>query len=133
MKGFDLDTAPDIAAIEDEGVTIHLKDEMEELMFDVDEATGKKEPVTWTVCGTYSHTYRMAMTAIKAKWTKRAKAGDEVTRDRDDVEVASACTRGYSGFRNKKTLVPFTSQNAEMILNSTKAQHPIRKLCHEQC
>lgn len=122
MAGFDLDTAPDIAAIEDEGITIHLKDEKGDLMWDGDDVK-TRQPVTWTVAGTYSHTYRQEQAELKRLWNKRARAGDDVTQDSDDIRMAARCTKGFSGFRSKGVALPFSFENAREILRSHKAQH----------
>lgn len=117
MAGFDLDTAPDLAAIEDEGVVIALKDELGAPMMDGD------APVTWTQCGTYSTTYRKAQRALREIWQRRARVGDDSVHESDEVYLAVACAKGFTGFYSKGQPVPFSRDAARAILSSPKAQH----------
>jgi hypothetical protein len=124
MQGFDLSTAPDLGAIEDEGQTIHLQDEHDEPMY-YGEGTEKK-PVTWTVKGTYSNTYLAVLKAQKRRLGKRLRIGQDVAdaTEGNDVEAIVKCTEGFDGFfmgPGKK--LPFTAENAMAILTSTRAQH----------
>lgn len=120
MAGFDLDTAPDLAAIEEEGVTIHLRDAEGALMYDERQDNA---PVTWTVRGSYSTTYRKASKDLRAKFQRRAKAGDDLTNDNDDPALAAECSVAFSGFYAKGQPLAFSTANAKSILMSSKAQH----------
>lgn len=91
--GIELSSKQDVAKREDEGSTIHLRDEMQEPWIE----DGK--PVTITVAGMYSTRYRRAESASGRRFQKqmRAQGGDFDMRAYNE-DVAAQCVLAWSGF-----------------------------------
>jgi len=88
--GLDLAGAPDVAEREEQGVTVTLIDDTGEAMME------GGLPVTMTVVGTYSKTYRTAKAATERKFQKTIRRQGHVGRvaDRHLSEVRHRLGRG---------------------------------------
>jgi len=113
MEGFDLGTAKPIAAREDEGQVVHVQDATgEPLYFGKD-----KTPVTITVAGTYSSTYRRAEEARSNRRLKRRSASITAeTVERERLAVVSACVLGWEGFFDNGKPMTCTVENVQTVL-----------------
>lgn len=127
-KGFDLDTAPDLAAIEDEGIVVALRDAHDEPMTYTDGGTVK--PVTITVLGTYSKTYLDITAAQRRRMGKRLGRGNDLMEVAEDnaTEAVVACVRAWDGFFANGKPFPCTKPNVTTLLRSTRAQHIRRQI-----
>lgn len=130
MTGFDLSTAPDLGAIEDEGQVVHIRDEMDEPMYHGKGADEK--PVTITVVGTYSKTYLDVTRAQQRKLGKRLGRGGDMTElaEGNALEAIAACVKAWDGFLSDGKPFPCTRPNAAVLLSSSKAQHIRRQVEH---
>lgn len=120
-NGFDLSTAPDLGAIEDEGVVLELRDEHDEPMtYGAD-----KKPVTITVCGTYSTTYLNVIKEQKRRFGKKLGRGGNISdiTEGHDIEAMVACVKAWEGFTANGSAFPCTKANVTAVLTSSKAQH----------
>jgi hypothetical protein len=102
----DLDVAPDITSVEEQGATISILS-----------ADGKKvivngRPVTMTVLGSYSKTYRRTQSAQRERMlrTRRSSLTDELL-EKNRADLAAACVTGWDGFLASGQPVPFTREN----------------------
>ena len=87
-----------MASREDEGNTIHLRDEMDDLLYHRPPGSDPKAeplPVTITVAGTYSQKYRKARAAQMTRTVKKGRSGamritGELLEEQRD-ELVAAC------------------------------------------
>jgi len=128
-NGFDLSTAPDHSAIEDEGQVVVLRNVLDDPMTYVDTA-GNTQPVTWTVRGTFSATYRRVIEQQKRAVGKRIRRGEDVIEATDGNELAAmvACTVAWAGFMSGGQPLPCTPENVRAVLSSPKAQHIVEQV-----
>lgn len=99
---------------EDAGFTVHIRDELGEKLYQDDEQT---KPVTITVVGTYSRTYRRTIEAQRDRNIKQRKFnldGDELLQQA--LELEAACIRDWDGFTDDGAPVPYTKANAVALL-----------------
>lgn len=115
MDGFDLSAAKPVAAKEDEGQTVHVHSELgEPLYYD-----GGK-PVTMTVVGTYSSTYRRAEEALsnqRLKRRSRAALTAGVIRA-ESRSVLAACVLAWDGFMDGGKPLACTKENVVRVLEA---------------
>lgn len=112
---FDLQQSKSIAAREDEGTVVCLTDEQGEAMTVGD----PPRPVTITVAGTYSATYRRATDANRNRLFKRRSAtldGDQVYQQ--GLELIAACVLAWDGFESAGTPLPMTKANVVAVLDA---------------
>lgn len=117
--GLDLSTAQPVATREDEGNTIHLRDENDELLYHRPPGSGPKAeplPVTITMAGTYSKKYRRARAAQMTKTVKKGRSGairitGELLEEQRD-ELVATCALAWDGFYSASKPVPCNKQNA---------------------
>lgn len=111
-KGFDVAAAKAVAAQEDEGIVVPVKDERGEPQFVGD------VPVTITVAGTYSSVYRRALDAQRDRLMKRRRAstGDELQRQQ--LEIVAACILAWDGIMSGEKAFPLTKENAIVLLEA---------------
>jgi len=123
MQGFDINTAPDIASIEEEGQVIHLRDARDDLMY-YGEGDDRK-PVTVTVAGTYSNTYRDIVKTQSRRVGKRIGHGGDFLEfaEEDALERVAGCVLAWDGFFASGKPLPCTTTNVSAVLSSPKAQH----------
>lgn len=97
----------DVTKREDEGATIHLRDEFGEPWME------DGRPVTVTVVGTYSSRYRKAEAASGRRFQKqmRAQGGDFDMRAYNE-DVAAQCVVGWTEFTDGGQPLPTTRENA---------------------
>ena len=116
--GFDLGSAKPVAEREDEGVIIHLSDIEGEKMFY--EENGEKKPVTWKVAGSYSNIYRRAKESQVTRTVKKGRS-QSVTGEllgKQALELVAACSLGFDGLIDKGKKIPFSKDNAKVILDA---------------
>jgi len=116
--GFDLGAAKPVAALEDEGQTIEIRDIDGEVMTWTD-GDGKAHPVTITVAGSYSTRYRRAQEAQITRTMKRRNpqiTGEALGKQR--LEVVAACVLAWTGFANKGKPLPCDKDNVMFVLEA---------------
>lgn len=97
----DLDTAPDIAAVEERGTVVHIRNARGEKMYDAG------APVTMTVLGTFSKTYRRLSTAQRDRLLRQRRSSLSAEQlDQQDIELVAACVTAWSGFKASGTPIP---------------------------
>lgn len=103
----EISTSKSVAEREEEGTTIHLLDEKGDYLFEAD------APVTITVVGTYSKTYRRVQNEQRAKNLKGRRA--PLTPEQIDArgtEGLAACVLGWQGFTSDGKPFPYSRDNA---------------------
>lgn len=104
--GFDIDTAPDISALEELGTVVHIRTAAGEKLYD------HGEPVTMTVLGTYSKTYRRLATAQRDRLLRMRRSTLSAEQlEKQDVDLVAGCVTAWSGFRSQGQPVPFSKEN----------------------
>lgn len=106
----EISTSKDVAQREDEGNKVHLTDEAGELMYE------DKKPVTITVVGTYSKTYRRVQNEQRLKVLKGRRV--QLTPDAVDAkanEALAACVLGWEGFTSEGKPFPYSRDNAAAL------------------
>jgi hypothetical protein len=112
----DISTNKSVAEREDEGVVIQLKDVTGEPQYFGDAENSK--PVTMTVAGTYSPTYRKAVAANRDKWLRqRSREMDGDQMDKQSLRTAAACIKGWDGLFSGGAPVPCTKDNVVALLD----------------
>lgn len=104
----DIGKAAKVAAREDEGIVVHLRDENEEL---------SNPPTTVRIAGSYSAVYRRTQDNQMQRMLKRRQmtlTPEQVTRNR--IELVATCILGWEGFTNNGQPYPFTKDNAVNLL-----------------
>lgn len=114
--GFDIVSAKDVAAREDEGTVVELKDQNGEPLY-ADDA--KTLPVTITVAGTYSTRYRRAVDQNRDRMLKRRQATlDGEQLNRQSLELIAAAIIAWSGLTESGADYPLTKENAIALLDA---------------
>lgn len=111
----DITQTKSVAEREDEGTTIHLRDEAGEKMF---AGPNQDRPVTITVVGTYSSTYRRAAEANRDRMLKQRRNsldGDQIHRQ--SLELVAACILEWDGFTAGEQPYALTKANAVALLD----------------
>jgi hypothetical protein len=88
-------TGKTVAQREDEGTTIHVRDEAGDKMWQ-DEAQTK--PVTITVAGSYSSRFRRLAEASGDRAWKKAGRMDAEDQRRNSLEIVAGCVLAWDGF-----------------------------------
>lgn len=102
----DLDTAPDISVVEERGVTVHIRNASGEKMYDAG------SPVTMTVLGTYSKTYRRLSTAQRDQLLRMRRSSLSAEHlDKNDIAITAACVTAWQGFKASGAPIPFSKEN----------------------
>lgn len=112
----DINAGKSVAQREDEGTTIHLRDETNEKQY-ADEA--KTQPVTITVVGTYSSRYRRLSDANRDKMLKQRRTqldGDQL--EEQGLELQAGCILGWDGITANGEPFPYTKANAVALLRA---------------
>ena len=114
---FDISANKDVAATEDEGIVVPIKD----LNGDPQsyEDNGVTKPAVIRVAGTYSTTYRRAAEASREKAMKRrrvAPSGAQMARQ--ELELIAACVLSWEGLANAGQPFPCTKANAIALLDA---------------
>ncbi len=109
--GFDLDTTPDLSEQEEQGTLVHIADATGKKMYDVG------QPVTMTVVGTYSRTYRRVSASQRDRLLqlRRSKVSDELLT-KNEHELVASCVTAWSGFKSKDQPIPFSKENVISVL-----------------
>lgn len=103
----EISTSKSVAEREEEGTVVHLADETGTLMYE------NLKPVTITVVGTYSKTYRRVQNENRAKALKQRRS--QLTPEQIDAkanEAVAGCIKGWEGFLSDGKPFPFTRENA---------------------
>lgn len=101
----DLDTAPDIASLEEQGATVHVRNARGEKMYDAG------QPVTMTVLGTYSKTYRRLSQAQRDRLIRQRRSSYTAEQqEKDDLALVSGCVTAWQGFKASGSPVPFSRE-----------------------
>lgn len=116
MSGIDLSTVGDVAAREDAGQVVHLRDAGGEPIY-----TGEKQdqPVTITVAGTYSTRFRRAQDQLQQRMLKKRQRDltpELVTANR--IELVAAAILEWQGISDKGQPLPCTKDNAIRLLTA---------------
>lgn len=101
---------------EEEGTVILIRDEAGERMYHEKDPT---KPVSITVVGTYSATYRRASEAQRDRNIKRRNFhldGDQL--DQQALELVAACITAWDGFTANGEAYPLTKPNAVQLLRA---------------
>lgn len=116
----DIGKSSEVEKREEQGTTVHLKDENGELQFypeGVERA--KQKPVTITVVGTYSKTFRKARKDQRDKNLKRGRVA--LTADsleKQEIEVIASCITGWEGLTSGTEEFVFKTENAILLLTT---------------
>jgi hypothetical protein len=103
--GFDLDTAPDISELEEQGAVVHIRNAKGEKMYDAG------QPVTMTVRGSYSKTYRRLSTAQRDQLLRQRRSTLTAEQlDKNDVALVAACVTDWQGFKASGAPIPFSKE-----------------------
>jgi hypothetical protein len=108
----DISNAKSVAEQEEEGTVVHVKDASGELAYNGD------KPVTITVMGTYSTTYRKAVSSNRDKWLKRRQTLDGDSLDKQAIETTAACVKSWDGFTSGTDPYPATKANVIALLEN---------------
>lgn len=116
MSGFEISNSKSVAEREDEGTVVHIADAVGEKMFygEGDE----KKPVTITVAGTYSATYRRATDAQRERMMKQRRAaltGEQLAKQQ--LALVASCVLAWGGFVNNDKPFPATKENAMLLFD----------------
>jgi hypothetical protein len=109
----EISTSKTVAEREDEGVAVHLYDEKGDLMYE------DKKPVTITVVGTYSKTYRRVQNEQRLKNLKGRRT--QLTPEGIDQkanEAIARCVTAWSGFTSEGKPFPYTEENAVALFQA---------------
>lgn len=108
-------TGKTVAQREDEGTTIHVRDENNEKMYQNAEQT---TPVTITVVGTYSSRYRRLMEATGDRAWKKAGRMEAEDNRKSALEIVAGCILEWDGFTtgDEKFEVPYTYSKANAVV-----------------
>lgn len=112
----DLNAGKSVAAREDEGTVVHVRDEIGEKLYQ-DEA--KTLPATITVVGTYSSRYRRLSEANRDKMLKQRRSqmdGDQLNQQ--SLELVASCILSWDGFVTVDGPFPYTKANAVALLDA---------------
>jgi hypothetical protein len=97
----DLDTAPDLGEVEERGVTVHIRNARGEKMYDAG------QPVTMTVLGTYSKTYRRLATAQRDQLLRQRRSTLSAEQlESQDVALVASCVTAWQGFKASGQPIP---------------------------
>jgi len=108
--GLDLAGAPDVAEREEQGVTVTLLDDTGEAMME------GGLPVTMTVVGTYSKTYRTAKAATERKFQKTIRRQGHVDSDEWLIDIYRKCVTGWVGVLKQGAPLPCTPDTVALVL-----------------
>lgn len=101
----DLDTAEDISELEERGTVVHIRNKAGVKMYDAG------TPVTMTVRGTYSKTFRRLNTAHRDKLLRQRRSSLSADQlDQDDVSLYAACVTAWHGFKAGGQPIPLTKE-----------------------
>lgn len=109
----EVSTSKAVSEREEEGTVVHLTDEKGDLMYE------NMEPVTITVVGTYSKTYRRVQNEQRAKNLKGRRL--QLTPEQIDAranEAIASCVLGWEGFTSEGKPFPFTKDNAAALFTA---------------
>jgi hypothetical protein len=112
-NGFDLSSKSD-ADRHEAGAVIHLENAAGEPMYF---GPNDDEPVTVSVMGTLSHTYRRVEAEIRRRPIRARKFTQATTYD-EIIEKVSACTFAWAGVVNAGTPVECNRANAERLFRN---------------
>jgi len=111
-KGFDIGAAKSVAAQEDEGIVVSVKDAQGAPQF-----VGET-PVTITVAGSYSAIYRRALDAQRDRMVKLRRGLTGEALQRQQLELVAACILRWDGIMNGDKVFPLTKDNAVALLEA---------------
>ncbi len=109
---FNLSKAKEVSAREERGTVVHLKDETGAKLYTDDNA-----PVTMTVVGSYSATYRRASDAARdaaLQSRRNMMEGDKL--DSRALGIQAACVKAWEGIESDGVPVPLTLENVTAVL-----------------
>jgi len=125
IGGFDLDQAPDAAALEDEGIFVHIRDHEGNLMYYREVGGDEDLPVGMTVAGEYSSRYKRVREAIVTRTLKRRGAplsGQLVGAQATEQVVG--CILSWQGWARGGQLLQLTPDNAHWLLKKLPYVQP---------
>jgi hypothetical protein len=110
---FDVEAKAELLKVEDDGIVVEILDEMGDPALDAD-----SNPVTVTVAGEYSNKYRKAE-EWQRKTLMRLRGKDQTGAESIAMqsELVARCCLGWSGFSNKGTPLPFSTENATLAFS----------------
>ena len=117
MSGFSFQAATDVAATQDKGTVIVLKDQMGE-PFTYTDSTGNECECTARVAGQLSSTYRKAEDAMRDRQLKRRSitlTGEALARQQ--MELVAACVLEWNLHNDGKPL-PCTKENVIQVFTA---------------
>jgi len=122
-SGFKLSSAEPVAAREDEGQLVQVKDENGVEMFYTGQ-DGKPAPVTLRVAGTYSNIYRT--TELEQQRRRAGKRQSKITPEQihaNVIELEAACILAWDGFfvdDAQTQRLELSPANARAVLNAAR-------------
>lgn len=102
--GFDLEDT-DVGELEERGTTVHIKDKTGDEMY----VPGTETPVTITVVGTLSPTYRRLANKHRDNAVKRMRSSSAFSseqNDKDELQIIVGCVKGWQGFGANGVEIP---------------------------
>jgi hypothetical protein len=109
----DIGKGNEVEQREEQGTIVQLKDENGELQFYPEGAERKdQKPVTVTVVGTYSKTFRKARKDQRDKNLKRGRVGLKA----QETEVIAKCILGWEGLTFNGQDFRYTDENKVLLL-----------------
>lgn len=112
MSGFDINQQAEKAKKEDEGTEVHIHGLDDLPMFY--EEDGEQKPVTITVAGAHSQTYRRIEDSMRRRKLKPKQLTGEAIFS-DNIEKAAACTLDWQGFFVGEEVVQPTANNIKQL------------------
>lgn len=118
-QGFDLGAAKQVAEREDEGQVVHVTGPDGEPAYYMD--GDERKPVTITVAGSYSKTYRRAEEGQRRRNLKRRSTKVTPAQlDRNRRELIASCVLDWQGFFEAGRPLPCTKENVMRVLSAAK-------------
>lgn len=108
---FDLTKVQEVAAREDEGQWIEIKDETGQVYRDHSD-----QPVRMRVVGTYSARYRRAEESLTDRVIKRSRKAADFRRDR--IDLVAALVVEWNGFYKAGKPLDCTRENVAEVLDA---------------
>lgn len=115
--GFDLSTTSDVAAREDDGKWVAIRDSQGEFLTYTPAEGGEKKPVRIRVAGTYSNVYRRATDKQRDRMLRHRRAkltGAQLNEQQ--LELVADCVLEWEGFFSGGKPVQCTKLNVVAVL-----------------
>lgn len=110
----------DVAEREEQGTVVHVRDETGELQYYPEGASEQdRKPVTITVIGTYSRTYRKARQRARDKNIKTVRNDLSAEGlEAQEIKIAAECIKEWEGFTSDGKPFEYSVKNAVLLLEA---------------